>query len=174
MAKNIILIGFMGAGKTVVGKKLAQKLGYQFVDVDREIEKLLQKPIPLIFKKYGQLRFRSEEELMLTKVCQNTETVIATGGGVILKENNRKTIANGNKVIWLQAKPETIMKRVGLGKGRPLLKGKKIEDVVQELLAKRSALYIESAHVKIETDDKNIDQVVEEIIASIKDDTNVP
>lgn len=168
MVKNIILVGFMGAGKTAIGKRLAKRLRYKFVDVDNEIEKLLKTSIPMIFKRHGSIRFRSEEELMLTKICQRENQVIATGGGAVVKETNRYTLKDGGIVVWLQASPEEIVKRIGAGRGRPLLKGQNISEIVERLLNERKVWYQEVADLKIDTDDKSLEEIVNEIIELLK------
>ncbi len=167
MASNIILIGFMGAGKTVVGRRLAFRLNIPFVDIDREIELLVGLPVTRIFKKYGQIRFRSEEELMLSKICRKSPLVIATGGGAVLKSINRATMKKCGIVVWLQAETETIVERVGLGKGRPLLKGQDVKTVVQGLQRDRKKYYEEVAAIKVSTDGKYVDQIVDEIINAV-------
>jgi shikimate kinase len=170
MAGNIILVGFMGAGKTAIGKRLALRLSLKFIDVDREIERIVKMPIPLIFKRHGLIRFRSEEELMIARICRSKNQVIATGGGAILKETNRQVLKEGGKVIWLKADPEQIVKRVGQGKGRPLLKRGNIKEIVERLLTERQVLYQEIAHLSIDTDNKSIEQVVDELYRMLKDE----
>jgi shikimate kinase len=170
MARNIILVGFMGAGKTAIGKRLALRLNLKFVDIDEEIEKIVKMPIPLIFKRHGLIRFRSEEELMLAKICRMPNQVVATGGGAVLKEKNRRVLRAGGKVIWLKAAPEQIVLRVGQGKGRPLLKRGNIKEIVERLLTERQALYQEVAHFTVDTDNKSIEQIVEELYRMLKDE----
>ncbi len=123
MAKNIVLTGFMGAGKSTVGMKLAERLKMQFVDLDKEIEKVTGMTISQIFKRYGEIRFRSEESLMAAKLAKKENLVIATGGGTVLQESNIDTFRENGLIICLEANPEDIFARVNRKKGtRPLLK----------------------------------------------------
>ncbi|MDW7673906.1 MAG: shikimate kinase, partial [Bacillota bacterium] len=101
---------------------------------------------------------------MLAKLSRRDGLVISTGGGIILKESNRQILKENSNVIWLKASPGTIVQRVGLGKGRPLLKGKDVLQVVTELLGQREHLYSEVASYIVDTDNKSIDTIIEEII----------
>ena len=110
MEKNIVLIGFMGTGKTAVGTRLARRLGREFVDTDNEIEQITGMTIRDIFYKEGEIRFRSEEALIVKRLAERTGLVIATGGGVINPDNLHLLKQNGI-LICLEADPEDILKR---------------------------------------------------------------
>lgn len=168
MRKNIVLTGFMGSGKSSVGTKLAERLNRSFVDMDREIEKVCGMSVSDLFRRYGELRFRSEEKLMARKLAGQSGLVIATGGGVVLGEGNLEALRENGVIITLAASPENIYQRVNRKKGsRPLLKKNlTIEDIV-EMLASRQALY-QQAELIIDTSDKNINEVVEEIISYLR------
>lgn len=164
MGKNIVLIGFMGTGKSSVGTRLSQKLHREFLDMDREIEHLLGMPVERIFRVYGEMRFRSEERLLAEKLGKRQNLVIATGGGVVLHPENIPALKENGIVVCLQAKPEDILERVSRKKGtRPLLKkGITIEDI-KEMLKQREAYYA-SADFTIDTSGKELEEIIALII----------
>ena len=168
MKSNIVLIGFMGTGKSAVGSRLAQQLKKQFVDMDREIENVTGMSIPEIFKRYGELRFRSEEKLMARKLSERENMVIATGGGFVLLEENIEALRANGVLICLDASPEEIFNRVSRKKGsRPLLKkGTTLEDI-QALLQERELSYA-CADIRINTSGRELDQVIREIIEALR------
>jgi shikimate kinase len=164
MGKNIVLIGFMGTGKSSIGTRLAQKLKMDFIDMDREIESVIGMSVAEIFKRYGELRFRSEERLVASKVGKRVNTVIATGGGTFLVEDNIAALRENGIIIGLEADPEDIINRVNRKKGtRPLLKRDANVKDVEELLSEREAAY-SRADIRINTSGKELDTVVNEII----------
>jgi len=139
--KNIALIGFMGTGKTAVGKRLARLLGWEFVDTDTEIERLTGKSIPRLFAEDGEVRFRSEENLLCRRLASRSRLVIATGGGMVLNPENVALLKQNGILIKLYADPEVIVERVKAKRQRrPLLTGK-VEERVRELLAARAGAY---------------------------------
>ncbi|MGF7185837.1 shikimate kinase [Desulfitispora alkaliphila] len=166
--ENIVLVGFMGVGKTTVGRKLAKRLKKVFVDTDGEIEQLVDMSTTQIFKTYGEKRFRSEETLMLRKLSRVRNSVISTGGGIVLNDVNREIIRKIGTVIWLKASASSCIARVGGGKGRPLLRSKNINNSVISLMEKREELYRDLAHITVQTDNVNVDFVVETIIKKIE------
>lgn len=168
MAKNIVLIGFMGTGKSTVGIKLAERLRMKFVDMDREIEKISGMTIPMMFKKHGEVRFRSEEALMAKKLSQCSSLVIATGGGVVLREDNVLALRRNGIMICLDADPQVILDRVNRKKGtRPLLKKNVDETQIEQMLSEREEYY-RMADYRIDTSDKEMDKIVDEILQFIK------
>lgn len=139
--KNVVLIGFMGTGKTAIGKRLARLLGWEFVDTDAEIERLTGKSIARIFAEDGEVRFRSEENLLCKKLAGREKLVIATGGGMVLNPENVALLKQNGVLIKLYADPEVIIERVKAKKERrPLLRGN-VEERVRELLAAREEAY---------------------------------
>lgn len=164
--KSIYLIGFMGAGKTSVAKELADILSLKNYDTDREIEQAASKSIKDIFAEEGEAGFRETEGQILKKMPVE-DAVIATGGGVILAEQNRFHMRQNGTVIFLQASIEEILKRLSGDDSRPLLKGKNGQ-AAEELYHKRLPLYTEAAHYVIDTDAKSISEIVDEIMERLK------
>lgn len=161
---NITLIGFMGTGKTTVGKRLAKRLGWEFVDVDALIEARTKHAIADIFTHHGEPVFRRLEQRWIHRVSRGDRQVIATGGGAFLDPKNRTLLKAGGPVICLAASPQTILERVKpvLSK-RPLLAGGKPPLVrIQELLAQRAFAYAQ-ADWTIDTSRATLEQVVEQM-----------
>ncbi len=168
MGKNIVLIGFMGTGKSTIGIKLAERLKMQFIDMDREIEKLTGMSIPMLFKKHGEIRFRSEEQLMSQKLGRRNNLVIATGGGVVLNKENVESLKRSGILICLDADPRVILARVNRKKGtRPLLKKNLAIDDIEKMLNDREEYY-SLADYRVDTSAKEMDKIVQEIIQIIK------
>lgn len=161
---NIILTGFMGAGKSTVGMRLAERLKMEFVDLDREIEKVTGMSVNQIFKRYGEIRFRSEENLMVEKLAKRDGLVIATGGGTILREENMQILRNNGIIILLEASPEDIFARVSRKRGtRPLLRKNLTIENIEAMLADRDPFYQQADH-RINTSGKDLDTIVKEIM----------
>ncbi len=168
MGKNIVLIGFMGTGKSTVGLKLAEKLRREFIDMDKEIEKVTGMAINDLFRKHGEIRFRSEEKLMAKKLSAQENVVIATGGGIVLQEENIAALRENGILICLDAEPEDIYERVNRKKGtRPLLKKNLQVADVAEMLKNREPYYA-CADYRVNTSNKSLDEVVNNIIKYIK------
>ena len=160
---NITLVGFMGTGKTTVGKRIAKRLGWKFIDVDQLIEASAKKPIAQIFAEHGEAVFRRFEERYIKHVTRANHQVIATGGGAYVDEANRSRLRASGPVICLTARPKIILERVGKqASGRPLLQGSDPLARIKELLAKRSKAYAQADAV-IDTSDLSIDTVVERV-----------
>ncbi len=168
MAKNIILIGFMGTGKTTVGTRLAEKLNRPFVDMDREIESLIGMSVTDIFRQYGEVRFRSEEGLMAKKLGSSQNLVIATGGGTVVSSDNVAALKENGILICLDAPPREIHARVSRKKGsRPLLKkGVSIADI-EDMLQSRESYYA-SANIRVSTSGKSLNEIVEEVLSILQ------
>ncbi len=167
--KNIVLIGFMGTGKSAVGRRLAARLGREFVDTDEEIERVTGKTIPQIFAREGEIRFRSEEALVVKKVAARENLVVATGGGVVLNPENVRALQQNGVLIGLVADPGVIYRRVKRKRNRPLLNGPgDILTRIKELLAARADAYA-VAEFTVDTGRHTIDEAVEMIIAYLKE-----
>jgi shikimate kinase len=165
---NIIFIGFMATGKSTIGRKIAKILGLDFLDTDQEIEALLELPISRIFKKHGEIRFRSEERLMVNKLTKRENCVISTGGGTVLDPVNVEKLKHQNLVICLKADPEIIYKRIRRKNNRPIVsKRKSLEDII-ELIESRNTYY-QIADLYIDTSNVEEGQVIEMILNFIKE-----
>lgn len=166
--KNIILIGFMGTGKTSVGKLLAKELGIGFIDTDEEIEKENHQTISNIFQEYGEEYFRKLETDYIKKLYSlKKPMVISTGGGLPLRECNAAVLRELGIVVYLQAKKDTIINRVKENKNRPLLNGEHLSKQIDNLLSLREPTYKKCAHIKINTDSS-----LSEIVSAIKKQYN--
>ncbi len=166
---NIVLIGFMGTGKSITGKLLAYRMGYNFVDTDNEIEKKYKMKIKDMFAKEGEAVFRKRETEVIKILSAKSHQVISTGGGVAVKEEDMAALRQNGIIITLSALPSTILKRTGNG-NRPLLAKKSNDDrlkAIVELMAKRAKSY-KNADLIIQTDDKTPLQNVEIITKYLK------
>jgi shikimate kinase len=166
--KNIVLTGFMGTGKTAVGRELSRLLNMKLVDVDTEIEKSRQMTINEIFKQFGELRFREIETEMIRKLSERKDVIISTGGGAVLRQENVDVLREQGIIVCLMATPETILKRTSHSSHRPLLQVEDPFGKIKELLDFRRPFY-EKADITINTDDKTPRQIAEEIIDKMKD-----
>lgn len=164
--RNIILVGFMGTGKSVTGKLLAKKLNMDFAELDEMIEIREKMPIKDIFDKKGEPYFRQVEKEVVKVVSLKNNVVVSTGGGAIMDEDNLKNLKNSGVIICLKASPETILKRTKGLKTRPLLNVTDPEKKIEELLKKREGCY-NKADFSIETDNLSIDEIVQRIMAFI-------
>lgn len=159
--KNIILIGFMGVGKTTVGKQLAREFGMTFVDTDERIEAEQGRTIPEIFQSEGESYFRDLETKLLKDMQEDTkDSVISVGGGLPVRPENRALLRKLGCVIYLSAEKETILGRVKNDGSRPMLQGEDLEARVTRLMREREAYYQEAAHLEIWTDRRSVRQVI--------------
>jgi shikimate kinase len=163
---NIYIIGFMGCGKSTVGKKLATKLGWPFRDTDLMVEGAMGMSVPEIFNSLGEDVFRKKEKEMVEELCQQTNLVVACGGGVPCYENNLQLLKQSGVVVYLKMTPEAIINRLKTAKSeRPLLKnlsGDQLVDKIVFLLDKRSQFYGQ-AHFVINGINVNLNGLVEKI-----------
>ncbi len=164
--KNIVLTGFMGTGKTEVGRALSRILGWRLIDVDDEIVKAHNMSINEIFSTLGEPAFRDMETEMLRKVSQNKNVIISTGGGAVLKQENMDILREKGMIICLDAMPETILKRTSRNCERPLLKVEDPLRKIKELLEFRRPFY-EKADATINTEGKPPVRIAEEILEKI-------
>lgn len=159
---NIALIGFMGTGKTSVGRKLADKLDYQFVDVDQKIVEKDEREISFIFADEGEEYFRDLETEVTREVSQQDKQVIATGGGVVLRGENIANLKQGGIVILLTAEPEEIWRRTKDDEHRPLLEVADPLDKIKQLLSQRSAAY-DCTPYQLDTTNLTVEEVTQKI-----------
>lgn len=151
--KNIVLTGFMGTGKTEVGKELSRLLGIKMIDIDSEIEKAEGITINEIFKRYGESKFRDIETEMIKKISTENNLIISTGGGAVLREENIKMLKENGVIVCLFATPETIFERTKDNSDRPLLKVDNPLCKIKELLEYRLPFY-KKADIIIDTEGK--------------------
>jgi len=171
MKTNIALIGFMGTGKTAVGKALAEKLGKKFIELDSLIEQKTGKTIPEIFKQDGEIAFRELEIEVTKEVAEGKNQIIACGGGVVLNKINIDRLRKESLIVYLTASPKIILKRTSNdAEERPLLKVANPALTIQGLLKFRKPFYERAADIKIDTSKLGIGSVVEQIIEKLKED----
>jgi len=156
---SIALIGYRGTGKTTVAQLLATRLGYDWVDADVEVELQVGKSIAEIFDQSGEAAFRDLEAEIVARLCQREQTVLALGGGAILREENRKYLAQCPLVVWLKASSETIAKRLlddpTTSARRPNLTNHGGRTEIDELLRLREPIYRTCATLEVDTEDKD-------------------
>jgi len=150
-AGNIYLVGMMGAGKTTVGRSLARRLKLRFVDSDHEVEARCGVKIPVVFEIEGEPGFRARETQAIAELTALEGIVLATGGGVVLNEDNRRALVAHGTVVYLRATPEHLYERVRQDRNRPLLAGGDPLERLRELYRARDPLYREVADVVIDT-----------------------
>lgn len=161
---SVFLIGFMGTGKTSVGRALAARLGLRFLDMDDEIVARVGKPIPRIFAEDGEPAFRALEREVAREISRRPGLVVATGGGVVLNPDNTRDFAREGLVVCLTASLTTILRRVSGDTNRPLLAGgdQEKQRKAAELLERRRPLY-EAIPFRIDTDALSVDEVVDRV-----------
>jgi shikimate kinase len=167
LTQSIFLIGGMGAGKTTIGRKLAELLNYEFYDSDREIEHVTGVDIPWIFEIEGEAGFRRREHLMVKELSAKQNIILATGGGTILDPRNRELLSNNGVVIYLKTTVDHQLDRLSRDKRRPLLQVENRHEVLSDIMANREALYSEIADYTIETGAKPIANVVNDVMAAV-------
>jgi len=171
MKTNMALIGFMGVGKTAVGKALARRLDKRFVELDSLIEQKVGKSIPDIFQQDGEVAFRELEIEVTKEVSREKNLVIACGGGIVLNKINIDRLRKESMIVYLTASPRAILKRtLSEGETRPLLNVQDKISQIRELLAFRKPFYERAADIKINTSKLDIGSVVEQIISRVKED----
>jgi shikimate kinase len=157
--RNIVLVGFMGTGKTTVGRELAKKLGMEFIDLDDVIEDAEQMKIPEIFKAKGETYFREAEKRAVRQVCAKKDLIVAAGGGVVLCEENIAALCASSIVVCLDASPEVILQRTSGHAHRPLLNVDDPLVKIKDLLAKRKTYY-DKISDHIDTSGRSAEEVV--------------
>lgn len=165
--KNIVLTGFMGAGKSSVGRKLVERLGMSVIDTDDLIERSAGMRIFEIFAKHGEPHFRELEKKAVAEASKLENRVIITGGGVVLKEENMKNLRRNGIIIYLHAKPEVIYSRIKHEVHRPLLQVENPMKKIKELLEYRAPYYANNDFT-VDTSELTVEQVVEEILKKLK------
>jgi shikimate kinase len=162
--RNIILVGFMGTGKTAVSHLLAERLGWERIDTDDLIVERAGKPIPEIFEQDGEPRFRDLETEVIRGLGERARTVISTGGGCVMRDENMSALAAAGMVVHLAASPDVIMERCGGDTNRPLLQVEDPRTKVHELLDLRATHYARAQHT-VDTSDLTLAEVSEAVIS---------
>jgi shikimate kinase len=166
--RTIVLVGLMGAGKTSIGRRLADKMGLTFIDADTEIEKAAGKSIPDIFADHGEAHFRDGERRVIARLLENGKQVLATGGGAFMNEETRSAIKAHGLSIWLKADLDVLLKRVAKRGGRPLLENRDPAEVLQNLINIRYPVYAE-ADITVESLDVQHAHMVHEVLKALAD-----
>ena len=165
--ENIFLIGPMGVGKSTIGRQLANLLNKDFMDTDHEIEKRTGVDIPTIFDIEGEEGFRKREAAVLDEMTSGSNLVLATGGGAILLEDNRRALRRGF-VVYLSASLETLVERTRRDKSRPLLQNTDRQKKIKELMTERDPIYRQESDIIVETDGRSAKAVAKEIVDQLK------
>ncbi len=160
---NLILIGFMGTGKSTIARQLSKQLDMPFFEMDEMIVQKEGMEISDIFKEKGEDYFRNVETTLLKNLLQKERGILSCGGGIVLRDENIQAMKNHGTVILLTATPETIFKRVKHNQSRPVLNGKKNINDITKLMKERESRYQMAADITISTDDKSLSQICEEI-----------
>jgi shikimate kinase len=166
-SRNIFLVGLMGAGKTTVGRQLAQRLRKRFIDADQEIERRTGVRITTIFEIEGEDRFRAREAQILDALTALEDVVLATGGGVVLRPENRERLKSRGFVVYLRAQPRDLHMRTRHDKGRPLLKTADPLARLEELYRVRDPLYREIADLVVDTGRQSVSTLVGQLLSRL-------
>lgn len=163
MLVNVILIGMMGSGKTTVGRLLAERTGREFIDLDAMIESRVGKRIVDIFSDQGEEGFRDLETATLHDVVGATHAVIATGGGVVIRPENRRVLQQLGLVVWLDAPPDVLLKRIGDDESRPMLHGQNPQKRIERLLSERRGFYADASNIHLDTSELTPDEIASRV-----------
>jgi len=161
---NVVLIGFMGCGKSSVGRRLASLTGHRFVDTDELVAQAGNMSIPEIFAACGEEGFREIEERVLADLVGVVGIVLATGGGAVLRESNRAAMKKIGAVAWLDADPDALFERASRSQRRPLLQTENPRKTFDELLASRRAIYEGVADFRVDSTGLGHDEVAQSIL----------
>src|SRR5689334_495492 len=163
--QHLVLIGLMGAGKTSVGARCAERTGRAFVDTDDVVERLAGMPVPEVFATFGEARFRALEREAVADVCASPEPlVIACGGGTVVDPENRRRLGAAGYVVWLRAPVDVLVARCGAqDRARPLLAGDP-RGALTRLLAMREPSYAAAADLQVDTAERSVDDIVDAVL----------
>ncbi len=164
--RSVVLVGLMGAGKSTIGKRVAQFLGVSFVDADAEIETAARMTIPELFDRYGEAEFRDLERRVIRRVLRTGPKVLATGGGAFMNEQTRKAISRAGISVWLKAELDVLMERVGRKSNRPLLQTADPRATMQALMDARYPVY-GLAQITVMSRDEKKDVMAGEVVDAL-------
>jgi shikimate kinase len=164
---NIFLVGMMGAGKTTVGRLLAARLGRAFIDSDIELEARCGVKVPLIFEIEGEEGFRNREVGILEELTARSGVVLATGGGAVLRAENRQRLASRGVVVYLRAQPHDLYMRTRHDKNRPLLATADPQRRLEDLFKQRDPLYVEVADLVVDTGRQGVQILVKQLLSTL-------
>lgn len=168
MGSNIFLVGMMGAGKTTVGRALAQRAGLDFVDTDRVLVERCGVPVATIFEIEGEDGFRKRESGVLVELAERDACVVATGGGAVLAAENRQVMRDAGTVIYLRARVESLWERLRHDTSRPLLATPDPRATLADLLHKRDPLYRDAAHLIVDTGAQSASTLVGRVLTALR------
>ena len=168
--RNVFLVGMMGAGKTTAGRLMARRLKREFLDTDHEIERRCGVKVPVIFEFEGEAGFRQREAVVIAELTAREDVVLATGGGAVLDEANRRHLAARGTVVYLHAPPPALYERVRQDRNRPLLATADPQARLQELYAVRDPLYREIADVVVDTGRQSVQNLARQLLARLKEE----
>ncbi len=166
--QRVFLVGPMGTGKTTIGNQLAKALNFEFIDADEALEKRTGASITLIFDVEGEQGFREREEKILDDLTQRKQVVLATGGGAVLREANRAALSERGFVVYLRSPVETLIERTRFDTSRPLLKTEDPAATLREIMENREPLYEAVADLIVDTETRNIKQIVKRIAGELQ------
>ncbi len=168
MKENIVLVGLMGAGKTTVGRQLARQLNLRFVDSDHEIEARTGVTIPVIFEIEGEEGFRNRESTVLQEIVEEAGQVIATGGGAVLRPQNRRLLKAHGTVVYLRATVDELWQRTRHDRNRPLLQTEDPKAKLASLYGQRDPLYHEVADIVVDTSRQSVQNLVQQLLEKLE------
>jgi shikimate kinase len=169
---NVFLIGYRGSGKTTVAAALAQRIGWTWIDADAQLERRAGKTIKQIFAEQGEKAFRDLESDVLADLIKLDRHIVALGGGVVLRNGNRKVLVGCGKIVWLQASAEALLARISgdatTAERRPNLTGQGGLAEIRTLLAERTPIYASCADVTVDAEEKTADEIAQQIIDELQ------
>ena len=167
LAKTVVLVGMMGAGKTAVGTALARQLGVEFKDSDEEIVRAASRSIAEIFERDGEPFFRARETEVISRLLRGTPCVLSTGGGAFLSETNRKLVHDVGVSVWLRADLELLWQRVRHKTTRPLLRTANPRETLRELYEKRQPLYAQADIVVESAAERSVEEMASRVVEAL-------
>lgn len=166
--KNIVLIGFMGSGKTSMGRFLSRELDYEFFDTDKEMENVTGLKVNQIMKKYGKIRFASEERLIMKKLAAMDHTIIATGGSFIDNEENVNALKDRSIFVFLDVEDDVIIDRLKRRKIRPFTEKGSLNELVPRIYGQRRPIYEKYADITVNTTEMTMEETAQEIMKRLQ------